>query len=60
MPICQDCGNETAFEHEVNGTETRVYDPDTGEFDGVDTQSLNTTAITCAECGSSDVKQDSR
>lgn len=60
MPTCQDCGNQTAFEHEVSGTETRVYDPDTGEFDGIDTQSLNTESITCTECGSSTIGQDSR
>lgn len=58
MPACQDCGNQTAFEHEVSGTETRLYDPDNGDFEEVDTQSLDTESVECAECGSSNVSQE--
>ena len=55
MPACKDCGNQTAFKHEVSGTQTRIYD-DSGDYMKTESESLDTTSTGCGECGSSDIE----
>lgn len=57
MPLCNDCGNRVAFVHEVEGTETQLYDKD-GILDGIEDQQLETISCWCAECSSHNVEFD--
>lgn len=57
MPECNNCGNREAFKHKVTEFQTREYDPETGELQGVaDTSQSETKMTTCAECNSHDVR----
>ena len=55
MPEFLDCGQSVAFNHEVEGTETRTYDGE-GYLDSVEHQQLETRACWCDECGSHNVE----
>jgi hypothetical protein len=55
MSECLDCGQSVAFNHEVEGTETRIYDGE-GYLDSVEHQQLETRDCWCDECGSHNVE----
>jgi hypothetical protein len=55
MTECLDCGQTVAFNHEVEGTETRIYGGE-GHFDSVEHQQLETRACWCDKCGSHNVE----
>jgi len=57
MPACLSCENQVAFVHQIEGTETRLYNAN-GEYDGSEYQQFETTACWCDECESHNVEFD--
>lgn len=55
MPECQSCGNTTAFVHEVEGEQVRIYD-EHGDYIETENERLETRLLWCDECKSEDVR----
>lgn len=56
-PRCVECGNETRFLHEIEGSELRVYDDD-GLAQTQDVEITETRGAQCADCGSEKIDFD--
>ena len=56
MPVCNDCGNTSAFAHEVHGMEVRTYEG--AEHTGTNESDLESRSVHCNQCGSENVTFD--
>jgi hypothetical protein len=59
MPVCEGCGNRSSFQYDVEGTEVRHFEAETGDhIETVDEVVHETTGVRCTECGSENVTHE--
>lgn len=54
LPKCNHCLNSTSFDVVITGSETRVFE-ENGDYKETTDRNIEAQAMTCVECGSTDI-----